>query len=164
MTPQEIFDTVSDHLFAQGAPSRQENEEGGITCAYRGNDGRKCAIGVLIPDNIYDPVMDVQGMSVNGLLYTYKNLPDFFYNNAPLLNALQRAHDSISGHNYYINSSGDLIDDAYSTVFSRLTGPRLLDVGRKFNLDTSKVEARITQASNLPNHSNGPPDSPTTQG
>jgi len=47
---QEIFDYVTPLLFAQGERSMLE---GGTTCAYRGVDGMRCAVGFLIPDELY---------------------------------------------------------------------------------------------------------------
>lgn len=56
MTNQEIFDRVYVHLLTQNAKS-----EASIGCAYRGDNGRKCAIGCLIPDEVYKP--DFEGIS-----------------------------------------------------------------------------------------------------
>lgn len=53
MTKQEIFDTVAVHMLAQGKKS--ENEDG---CLYRGPNGTKCAVGVLIKDEIYRPILE----------------------------------------------------------------------------------------------------------
>ena len=47
---QEIFDYVTPLLFAQGERSMLE---GGTTCAYRGEHGMRCAVGFLIPDELY---------------------------------------------------------------------------------------------------------------
>lgn len=57
MTPQEIYDTVINHLRAQG-----QRAMGTVGCAYRGAGGTKCAVGVLIPDELYDPA--IEGRSV----------------------------------------------------------------------------------------------------
>lgn len=54
MTPQEIFDAVCDHLAKQ--KKRAAREHGG--CYYRTPDGLKCAVGCLIPDELYDRRMD----------------------------------------------------------------------------------------------------------
>lgn len=50
MTEQEIFDKVAEHLQKQG--HRALNEDG--VCVYRGKNGTKCAVGALIPDELYD--------------------------------------------------------------------------------------------------------------
>jgi hypothetical protein len=51
MTNQVTFDTVVRAIFAQGRPSVIPAEG----CAYRSNDGCRCAAGHLIPDTKYDP-------------------------------------------------------------------------------------------------------------
>ncbi len=50
---QNIFDTVAEHLLIQSEKSIL-----GGSCAYRGEDGRRCAIGVFIPDEYYDESME----------------------------------------------------------------------------------------------------------
>lgn len=58
-TMQETFDVVARHLLAQGQRSCREID-GRRLCAYRGAGGRKCAVGALIPDGLYDPEMDAE--------------------------------------------------------------------------------------------------------
>lgn len=56
MTAQEIFDKVTTHLLTQNRQSRKDIFNTGYeSCAYRGDDGLMCAVGVLIPDELYDP-------------------------------------------------------------------------------------------------------------
>ena len=52
MDRQQIFDTVADGLIAQGRKSTRKVSNG-LALAYRGDDGRKCAAGFLIPDLMY---------------------------------------------------------------------------------------------------------------
>ena len=85
MTPQEIFDTVARHLFAQGKQSRDP-----VSCLYRGPDGTKCAVGVLIPDATYDE--DMEGCSIVGLLREF-SLPAWMGEHVNLLQHLQSVHD-----------------------------------------------------------------------
>lgn len=59
MTNREIFDIVKNHLLAQNSQSLASS---GI-CAYRGVHGAKCAIGCLIPDDIYDPIFEGMGVT-----------------------------------------------------------------------------------------------------
>lgn len=60
-TPQSLFDAVATHLLNQNAVSMHPDSDDapriglGNGCAYRGEGGRKCAIGALIPDDKYDP-------------------------------------------------------------------------------------------------------------
>ena len=54
MTNLEVIATVRAHLLQQNAKSI--NRYG--RCLYRGPEGRKCAIGCLIPDEKYDPAFE----------------------------------------------------------------------------------------------------------
>jgi hypothetical protein len=58
MNRQAIFDTVAARLTAQGVPSRGLGANGEATCMYRGPGNTKCAIGCLIPDELYDPILE----------------------------------------------------------------------------------------------------------
>ena len=51
---QEIFNLVVEHLFKQGRPAYDGNRG----CMYRTHDGLRCAVGVLIPDDLYDPAFE----------------------------------------------------------------------------------------------------------
>ena len=58
MTEQEIFDTVLTHLREQGEAATTDDG----SCRYRGADGTACAVGCLIPDELYDPL--IEGLTV----------------------------------------------------------------------------------------------------
>lgn len=65
---QEVFNKVATHLFTQGRQAADEDSHGlgGISCRYRASDGTRCAVGVLIPDEVYDSEME--GQDVGSLL------------------------------------------------------------------------------------------------
>lgn len=91
MLPQEIFDTVVRHAFAQRVPARNMDPP---LCRYRAEDGKKCFVGVLIPDNIYVSQMDEVG-GVNALVTRFQStLPEWFGKHLALLEDLQEAHDN----------------------------------------------------------------------
>jgi hypothetical protein len=81
MTAQEIFDSVVNHLLTQNAQS--QNSRG--SCRYRGPNGTKCAVGHLIPDEVYHP--DMEGRLVGA--FDFGISPEH-YN---LLRGLQGVHD-----------------------------------------------------------------------
>jgi len=54
MDNQEVYDKVKAHLFSQNRKSLDANGK----CAYRGENGAMCAVGVLIPDAMYLPSME----------------------------------------------------------------------------------------------------------
>lgn len=66
LTKQEMFDKVALGILAQGGPSVRKENDGGWSCRYRGEDGRRCAAGQLLDDKNYLPRME--GKSVEWLL------------------------------------------------------------------------------------------------
>ena len=96
MTPQEIFDTVATHLFTQGERAGifvDEDDDFGpeFECRYRTPHGAKCAVGVLLPDEVYDPAME--GRSVLGICESGFQVPSWIARTSNLLVALQQVHD-----------------------------------------------------------------------
>lgn len=91
MTKKEIFIAVCNHLAKQKARSVGNNEY----CVYRGPGGKKCAIGALIPDEIYDERME--GKTILELIDMANNediaLPEYFEDEEALLERLQTLHD-----------------------------------------------------------------------
>lgn len=51
---QEVFDYVATHMFTQNERSLLPN--GSVCCAYRGSNGRMCAVGCLITDDEYEAI------------------------------------------------------------------------------------------------------------
>ena len=98
MNAQEVFDTVATHLLKQNM--RAIDMEG--SCVYRSHDGLKCAVGCLIPDDIYEPGFESLGEIVVVIENCKELLADkasdwVTENLAPhfeLLDDLQRVHDS----------------------------------------------------------------------
>lgn len=98
MNAQEIFDTVVRHLKTQGKQSRTSSG----TCVYRKfeADGSvlKCAVGCLIPDDVYTPEMDGDGWEIGKLVEAICDefediLPKYFQQNVKLFSELQKVHD-----------------------------------------------------------------------
>lgn len=92
-TKQEIYDIAAHHLMTQDVRSRQD-EHGG--CMYRGPNGLQCAVGCLIPDEIYDGAME--GKSAMALVRTHpETQPYLGYpqggDQVAFLTRLQRLHD-----------------------------------------------------------------------
>lgn len=80
--PQGVFDKVAAHL--QSARRRSVQFENNI-CAYRGDDGAMCAVGVLVDGE------DVPEGTMTQLL---SFLPDIGYRVTNLLRRLQKTHDN----------------------------------------------------------------------
>ena len=121
-THQEIFDTVAHHLLTQNAKSEipYPNLKDMTLCRYRGDKGLKCAIGVLIPDELYKEEYENQTVSVLLLELHFPfhqigiDISDS--RTAVLLSRLQVVHDA-----YEV--------DVWST--------QLLEIAQDYNLNTA---------------------------
>ena len=92
MDTQTVVDKVLQHLWDQGECSY--NESG---CAYRGANGTKCALGILIPDELYHP--DMEGLSFHQLCRKFDAvayLPEICAI-VPVGATLQDLHDGLFG-------------------------------------------------------------------
>jgi hypothetical protein len=118
MTKQEIFDTVAIHLIKQG----KQSADASGACFYRSPDGLKCAVGCLIPDEVYRPKME--GRSISTLFKNFSEL-NFLQPSVGLLNDIQRVHD-----NTY--SEGQIWTDAVVL--------RLRKIAEKYNLSTTMLD------------------------
>lgn len=98
MTPQQILDTAYLGLKAQGKKSLHRFRE--FACAYRGKDGTKCGVGMLIDDET-GKLWDY--MTSSGIVHILSNAGDskisgvepWMVENIGLLVDIQLAHDVI---------------------------------------------------------------------
>lgn len=96
LTMQETFDKVATHLIKQGRQSC-----GNGVCAYRGEKDLMCAVGVLIPDDLYNE--DMEDKDVLNILEDFPYLREVFGATDDdgkmfaLLAELQSVHDSQRG-------------------------------------------------------------------
>jgi len=100
MSLQKIFDTAGVGMLRQGKQSIILG-----SCRYRGYDGCKCAVGFLIPDDLYDPeiegaavariMVDCSGKNQSALRSTLRNINMLTPDRVALLASLQRAHDDV---------------------------------------------------------------------
>lgn len=135
MTRQEMFEKASRHLFQQG----KRAVTGLNRCVYRGPNGLMCAVGCLIPDEMYNLTMEELG-SIDILLSNrvVENLTlpkGINHVNESFLGALQNAHD--------------VYEEEWTTEGLR---ERLKEVGRYHNcrigfLDTLSIQRTNEQPS-----------------
>lgn len=92
MTEQEIFDTVVNHLRTMPGRSMARSVN---FCAYRGDNGNKCAVGVLLTDEEYSDMGGnlIESSGVHHLA-TYKKFPAHLKPHVELLGHLQHIHDN----------------------------------------------------------------------
>lgn len=94
---QEIFDKVFAHLLKQGCRAME-----GQSCRYRarpspGSDGQvlSCAIGALIPDELYNPAIEGRGSAAPAVLAALPFEPT--NKQIGLMSELQTIHDGGRG-------------------------------------------------------------------
>lgn len=63
MTLLQISEKIRDHLIAQKAKSMH----GEAKCLYRSDSGNMCAVGCIIPDELYDTTLETQSMRTNAV-------------------------------------------------------------------------------------------------
>lgn len=131
MTKQETFDTVVRALIAQGGPST-ERTASGIRCRYRGDGGRKCAAGQLIPDDWYEEAMEGRSVSdgadIGAVLAEHGH-------DLCLVGDLQYRHDNAS---WTRNAEGHYPSDA-EWLAAFLEGAH--EVAKNYGLDASACAA-----------------------
>lgn len=90
LTNQEVFNKVAKHLLTQNKKSQDIEQQ----CLYRGPYGLKCAIGFLIPDELYDPKYETNGVfGLKEMGFDFNIINIDWYQSSELLGALQRVHD-----------------------------------------------------------------------
>lgn len=96
MTNQEIFDKVSTHLLTQGAKSMLDDPTKPMTCAYRGTEGRRCAVGVLISDEVYYTEIEGDAVTYDGVkaMLRASGVSSVNGRRLDLLSDLQQIHDT----------------------------------------------------------------------
>lgn len=105
LNKQQVFNKVALHLLKQNErsetkyPTRQKP-----ICAYRGQNGTACAVGCLIPDEMYRPEME--GKLVYTLMGDHVSTRTLFDEeviDSSLLSAMQNIHDNTSVDNWFFN-------------------------------------------------------------
>jgi hypothetical protein len=86
-TAQQVFDIVLNGLRAQGKASVSEDDE---YCLYRSADGCKCAAGMLIRDEDYEPTMEL--LSAPMVIEKFPALAHLAQHSR-LIDCMQYAHD-----------------------------------------------------------------------
>lgn len=98
MNNQEAFNRIVTHLRKQGQASRRVISCLGESCAYRGEHGMRCAVGVLLTDEFYRASMEgLQVLSDEVSAVIKKALPDV---DLMLLDRMQAIHDNYDPHRW----------------------------------------------------------------
>lgn len=91
MTAQDIFNRAAGHLLKQGKRAAKPDDE--FSCLYRGPAGTACAVGALIPEDLYTG--ELEGYGLSGMLKEAPtDLADALQPHKQLLWDLQGVHDN----------------------------------------------------------------------
>lgn len=126
MTKQEMFDKVAEHLLKQGGPAWDN------MCMYRAPNGRKCAAGCLIPDNLYRK--EWEGLAADCLRDKDDRYPLDKLFDGGFARKLQNAHDDAvlyTGADGTVNSDADWLVEWKSNM---------LNIAESFNLSTKVLD------------------------
>ncbi len=108
---QAAFDYMVGEVIKQGKPSMKVNFTSSghteLVCAYRGDNGTKCAIGHILSDEFAEKYNT--GFSVYDLpMYPWDIAHDMTYD---LLSSIQRAHDRA------VTEDGQATEDGFADAF-----------------------------------------------
>ena len=87
----------------------------GPGCLYRGPEGKKCAVGLFIPDEFYIPELDraegtlLEGTEVQHILRAYPHLEGFMPLEVKALTGFQTFHDNLSDSKTEIEQTESLL-------------------------------------------------------
>lgn len=85
-TKTKILDYIKTNFTGKSVRTMENGER----CMYRDNDGHKCAVGLFIPDEKYDPLME--GECARGVVIKF-GLEKFMPLDNDALMQLQQVHD-----------------------------------------------------------------------
>lgn len=93
---QQAYDIAVKHLMSMEKPAGEVDSNDFMFCSYRTPDGNRCAIGAMISDEQYHPILDdhdiQESSAVEHLnLHGYIDIGNI---ELMLLVSLQRAHDN----------------------------------------------------------------------
>lgn len=96
MKKKQVFQTVATHLLTQNSKSVDGSDLG--NCAYQNNDGKQCAIGVLIDSKNYKSDLESQAADALEVIQAVEKSLDtnITKSDRDLLCQLQDIHDYIN--------------------------------------------------------------------
>lgn len=101
LTKQQYLDLLVTTSKQGGFPAVSEREE----CAYRSDDGKRCAVGLILPDAFYDS-HNLEGSTVVDIADEFPEVEEFFPAGLAVkdMREIQNCHDTIAqGIDYRIN-------------------------------------------------------------
>jgi hypothetical protein len=97
---QEMFNKVWDWFIVKKNPPGYDNGK----CTYRGENGKKCAFGVLIPDDV--PISEEQNTETATILI--RDIPILNEKFGPHLNFIRQIQEAHDGPSFNYGNDKDL--------------------------------------------------------
>lgn len=125
MNMQEAFDKIATHLATQGKRSvkRKKFEDEVELCLYRSPDGLSCAVGCLIPDELYKEKLE------GSRAWTIFDMPEFEKLGDYLMEGIETGYEM----DRFVGFMGAMQGVHDSETFDIKT--ELLDVAIQYRLD-----------------------------
>lgn len=91
MSRQDAFNRIWGHYIVGKAPMGFESRKiiDGRDCVYRGSEGQRCPVGLLLSDEVYRPEYEGSSLAGNGEISRL-----FCEDLLPFLNQMQAIHDA----------------------------------------------------------------------
>jgi len=129
MSVQKLFEDAIIPVIEQGGPSYFRVFIN--SCRYRGPNGRKCAIGHLIPDELYnEKIEDKRAFMLPANIKNYIILK-YDLEDEDIIDYVQKIHDDLTNNNNEIIHDNvflhDFIKKAYEGCKNHNVNPSFLD-------------------------------------
>lgn len=91
LSRQDAFNRIWAYYIVEKSPLGFENRKiiDGRDCVYRGSEGQRCPVGLLLSDEVYRPEYEGSSLAGNGELSRL-----FSAELLPLMNQMQSIHDA----------------------------------------------------------------------
>lgn len=129
MTRQEMYSKVKAAINAQGAPAWDELS--GV-CVYRTKDGKRCAVGALVPDEEYIPMMEGSRVQSIKPEYTPRSLASLSGEDIQFVADMQTAHDYSAED--AMGDTKDIDSDMFKSAFLTYFNQRMAQIAEFYDL------------------------------
>ncbi len=91
-TKQGIVDHITKEFKGKSISLDYTNDDETVLCLYRNPEGKKCVVGMFIPDNQYNPIMERE--NVVSIINSFPHIMNFLPLHKEAMRDLQSIHDA----------------------------------------------------------------------
>ncbi len=123
MTTQECYEAIRAYFNQPGAVLASTHN----SCRYRTEEGAKCAVGCLIPDELYSPALEGSGIDKDWLI-SHREIAEIVVGvDLKFLRSAQVLHDQVAKDARSFVAGLDILANAFGLETWWLGMDRLLD-------------------------------------